>query len=428
VEGSRVERAAPPRRGWFRVLIVAGATVYLVLLSRAALTAWILENPSAGRLQSARRWNASDAATWSAYARSQWRPVDPGSSPEVIAAYRQALARNPFNVNDWNDLASEYLRLSESAKAEAALRAALAAVPQSPRAAWRLANFLLQQGRQEESYPFFRTAASADVSLLDSLLELSWKLLDDPLRIYDDLVPRDSASRVTYLYFLILKKQQLRAAYPVWERIVPIRNEAAVHVGETYVAALAAAGMGDLAEQGWRDLNAGLDPPSPADERIVNGDFERPLRNAGLDWRIETGPGYRVSLDNFEANSGSRSLRVDFDGTTNPEFAAVYQWVPVEPNTEYALMADMKTANLSTSSGAFLWLGTRAAPAGESWEQSTPELVGSTPWTRETLTVQTGPGTRVLSIQLCRHQSTKLNNLLQGTVWLDGVSLRPRAR
>src|SRR6185295_6646898 len=103
-------------------------------------------------------------------------------------------------------------------EAESALRAALIAVPKSPRAAWRLANFLLQQGRQQESYPFFRAAAASDTTLLDPLYELGWKLLENPQRIYDELVPRDNDARVAYVNFLVWNKQQLRAAYPIWEQ------------------------------------------------------------------------------------------------------------------------------------------------------------------------------------------------------------------
>jgi hypothetical protein len=161
-----------------------------------------------------------------------------------------------------------------------------------------------------------------------------------------------------------------------------------------------------------------------AGEQVINGSFEKPLRNAGLDWRIAQGPGYQATLDDFAAQDGGRSLRVQFDGATNPEFGAITQWVPVEPGRDYHFRAFLKTDNLSTSSGMFLSVATVAAPAGEAWERTTEASVGSTPWTEEQLDLHTGPNTRVVLIALRRRQSAKLDNLLRGTVWLDNVSLK----
>jgi len=225
----------------------------------------------------------------------------------------------------------------------------------------------------------------------------------------------------------VWRKGLVKEAYPVWEQILKAGSEAVIKQGESYTEALAAAGFGADAERVWKQTiqDTGGTPPREPGERLTNGDFEAPLRNAGLDWRMAQAPGYKISLDDFQSQSGSRSLRVQFDGTTNPEFYSVQQWVPVEPETDYYFRAFTKTENISTDNGMFLHLSTVGAPPDESWARSTENRVGSNPWTEEHLNLHTGPDTRVILVQLRRSKSAKLNNLLQGTVWLENVSLRP---
>jgi hypothetical protein len=160
---------------------------------------------------------------------------------------------------------------------------------------------------------------------------------------------------------------------------------------------------------------------------MTNGDFEAGLRNGGLDWRLFPDAGFRIAPDSFTAQHGARSLRVTFDGTTNPEFTSVRQWVPVDPNQRYRLTGFLKTENISTGNGLYLSVATQGGPAEEAWERMTENRVGTNPWIREQVDFQTGPHTRVVQVALRRRQSTKLNNQLVGKVWIDNLSLTPVA-
>jgi hypothetical protein len=167
------------------------------------------------------------------------------------------------------------------------------------------------------------------------------------------------------------------------------------------------------------------EPPLPREGGLIkNGGFEKALRNGGLDWRLGDVPGSQIGLDEFVFKSGTRSLRVEFDGTTNVAFFHVQQWVPVEPNRRYRFQASLKTENISTDQGLFLSILPQGPPGG-SGVLSTKGLVGTMAWTQERLDFGTGPGTSVVLIQLRREPSAKLNNLLQGKVWIDDVFLEP---
>lgn len=411
----------------WRIVVVLSFSIYLLLLTRVAITTWVRNHPTQHNLRHAIEWLPEAAVLWNAYARSLWQPLDDSTSPEVIYSYRQALIRNPFDIQSWSDLATEYSRLGDYAHAEAALRTGLVAIPHSPEMAWRLGNILLQRGHPEASYYYFRSAATSDSTLLPSVFELGWKLLGDPQRILERLVPTDPANQREFFYYLVWKKGILTESYFMWQKLLSEPNQMVIKLGENYAEALAGGGLGEEARRVWKqtlDLSGSAGTQSDG-ERITNGDFEAPLHNAGLDWRIVKERGVQISLDNFVARSGSRSLRIMFDGTTNPEFSSVWQWIPVEPGTSYRFRAFLRTENISTDNGIYLSLSTQKAPPAESWERSTANLVGTTPWAQQEIEFHTGLNTRVILVRLRRRRSSKLNHLLQGTVWLDDVSLQP---
>ena len=419
------EPSRPSLASWLWLVLAA---IYLGVVLLTGYGEWLEKNPTPENLARGRRWVPADPVLWRMSGRSQVLSLQPDELRSSARSFEQSLDRDPFDAVAWDDLAAVASHLDNAAAQEHALRAAVIAVPHSPVAAWALANFLLQQGRQQEAFPFFRSAAGDDPGLRVPEFELGWKLLGDPQQILDDLVPEDLESRMKYLYYLGWTKGVVREAYPAWQKISSSRTDEVIELGQSYTEALAAAGFGEEAAQVWAEIwpqDAG-EAPRTGGERVINGSFEKPLRNAGLDWRIMPGPGYQVTLDDFSAKDGGRSLRVQFDGSTNPEFGAVREWVPVEPGRDYHFQAYLKTDNLSSSSGMCLAIATVAAPVSEAWEKTTEGSVGTTPWTEEQLDFRTGPNTHVLLIALRRRQSEKLDNMLRGTAWLDSVSLTAR--
>ncbi|MSO20422.1 MAG: hypothetical protein EXQ56_08145 [Acidobacteria bacterium] len=416
------------KRWGLRVFLALAGLIYLRAVVFSSLGTLALEHPTTDNLRRGIRWDPDNPFLWRYLARTRLLSLDNAELNEGAEAYRQALVRNPLDPLAWEGLAAIESRLGDSQKQEAVLRGWLTALPHSPSAAWALANLLLQQGRAEEAYPYFRSAAADDTSLRTPLFDLSGKLLSDPQRILAEMIPPDLSARIAYCYYLIGKPGMLREVYPVWRTLLPTRTDVVISFGLIYVEALAAAGMGAEAARVWQETLAesieGVHPP--AGERIINGGYEAPLRNAGLDWRLTQASGHQITLDNFAAQSGSRSLRVKFDGKTNPEFSHVQQWIPVEPGRDYRFQAYLKTQDISTDNGLYLSLVSIPALPENSPELLTETLVGTSPWTAQQIDFQTGPNTSMILVRLRRNRSSKLNNLLQGTVWLDDVSLLPK--
>ena len=419
-----------PHKG-IRIIIALTGSAMLACLTSMVVGAYYLEYVPNDQMEPAIAWSPGNAELWRRSARSKVLSLNDEELTAAATQYREALKRNPFAALAWQGLASIETRLGDPKTEEAILRGWIASVPHSPQAAWALANLLLRQGRTDEALPHFQQAAADEESLRFPLFDLAWKLLDDPRRILRDVVPSDARSQYDYFRYLVDRRGNLQDAYSVWRNLqgqLPIAGKfdgTTAALGLTYAEKLAAAGMGEDAAR-VMDEAVPPAPASPGSGNVTSGDFELPLQNGGLDWRMVNSAGYQLALDDFAAASGSRSLRVEFDGTTNPEFAAVQQWVVVEPNRDYRLTASLKTESISTDSGIYLSLTNVADLPARVQEAGTKPLVGSSPWTEYSLDFHSGATTQVMLLQLRRRASSKLNNLLRGTIWLDAVSIHPR--
>lgn len=407
-------------------LLVAAVVAYMAMAATLYLGARLWTDPSEKNFRIALRWNGNDAEVWRSYAR--FVLFDPaGFRPrEAVEAFRQAARRNPFEPHIWDDFATAYEQLQEMDKAEMAMRGELAATPHSPEAAWRLANFLMRRDRSSESLPYLRRAAVSGRSLRPAVFSVAWKITDDAGTVLRDVVPAESEARLDYLNFLIQQKK-LAECYDVWKELRPARSPGAVHMGLYYVESLAHFGMGADAARVWDEILAdtGRASSRPGAELITNGDFEAELLNRGLDWRLSSGSGYRMDLDNFVYQRGSRSLRLSFDGSANANLVGPWQRVPVEANRSYRFRGYLKTDNITSDKGVSFCIQSATPVVEEQFTVCTRNRVGTDPWLLEQLEFRTGPATRMIQVAVHRSSSQKLNNRLRGRAWIDNLSLEP---
>ena len=84
--------------------------------------------------------------------------------------------------------------------------------------------------------------------------------------------------------------------------------------------------------------------------------------------------------------------------------------------------AHLRTDGITTDSGVRFAIFPRGT--GEK-AILTPNLIGTQPWALDETEFTTGPQTRLVEILLRRMPSQKFDNRIQGTVWVDDVSLTP---
>jgi hypothetical protein len=111
---------------------------------------------------------------------------------------------------------------------------------------------------------------------------------------------------------------------------------------------------------------------------------------------------------------------VELTGKENLSYAGVAQRTVV-PEGTYRLRAYAKTDGLSTDRGLVVRIVDAEAPG--QLDVHTEELTGTHDWRLLEKTFTVGRGPRLIEIQVSREPSLKFDNKIQGTLWLDGVTL-----
>jgi hypothetical protein len=182
----------------------------------------------------------------------------------------------------------------------------------------------------------------------------------------------------------------------------------------------------ELARTVWQQgLQAARWPQDSAGASLVfNGGFEHPLLNGGFDWQEQPAPGVTFDLDAGVFRSGSRSLRLRFDGKAgNVDFQHLLQYVPVDPGRRYHFSAYLRAEEITTDTGLHFVLSD--ARTNVILQTVTPDVTGTQRWTLLQSDLTAGPQTHLLAIVLRRVPTWHLDNKFQGTAWVDDVSLTP---
>jgi hypothetical protein len=238
--------------------------------------------------------------------------------------------------------------------------------------------------------------------------------------ILEKLVPKDPTSFRQYLSYLYEAgdKESIQKA---WQRrdgfaYQPDRNET-LRLIEFFIS------RGELNEAYliWKSKlqEEGFDTSSDSN-LITNGGFEREkILGGGFDWKIEKVLGAEISFDPSMGFEGKRSLKIVFSGKENVDFAHIYQFVPLKPNTEYVLKVNMKTQAVSTKSG----LKIEISGVGPAFHKESDSLIGDNEWKELMVTFRTPSQSQGGLVRVRRNRTDKFDRFISGTVWIDHVSL-----
>ena len=352
--------------------------------------------------------------------------ADPARAEEF---YKEAVKLDPRSARYWMDLAANYEDQGDISSAKSAYGNAQAVYPISADVAWRFGNFLMRNGDEGEGLEQIRRAISADSKLAPLAIGLVWSFEPKvPLLLH--LLPHEEGLYLEALDFLASKHQD-DAALQVWNEIILFRQAEPPKISIAFplVDELIASGKAEDTQRVWKEVLAlthwRIASPLGQGSAVWNGGFEEPLANGGLDWHFESVPGDYISIDSAVQHSGNHSLRVDFTGGTNLDFAGVWQFVPVDPSTTYDFRYFMMTHAITTESGMRFEI---LDPGGPSVNLQTSEMTGSNPWTPVSVQVSTGASTHFLQVRLRRFPSRLFDNKLSGTVWVDDVTLTKAAQ
>jgi hypothetical protein len=231
----------------------------------------------------------------------------------------------------------------------------------------------------------------------------------------------DAHSYQMYLRFLISHAKIVEAA-TTWVWVVS-RSYANDKLANEYTSFLIQNGKLEAAADAWVQYAGKRDTNYPECNRIFNGSFESDPTGSQFDWTVEQTPGASIDFDTASAHGGSRSLRVQFDGTQNLKAVDVRQNVYLKPD-RYRFEAYVRAKDISTDEGISFHIANEQAPNRLSF--TTQPILGSSEWTliqHSFIVPKNASG--LTEVRLVRTPSLRFDNLVRGTLWVDEVRIRP---
>lgn len=340
---------------------------------------------------------------------------DSGDYAGAVKGYEEAVTLRPRDYVIWKELGRAREEMGDAEGALEAYRKASALAPNYAQPRWLLGNALLRAGRGDEALAELRAAAERDPSLYPNLVQILWHAGGrDPRRLADDVRPRTPDETLAVIRFLI--------------------HEGAASEGMSLLRK-----SGEPPPEGWRsalltDLLAAGDYAeayevwsggrAAAAGALTDGGFEGELRagEEGFGWRFARDVGgVRLSLDADSPREGSRSLKVEYAGASDPNSAVVSQLMPVEPGERYRLGFSARTKEMVTGGPPFVRV---ASASGETLAASQTLPANRDEWQDFSVEFSAPQGASAVRVELRRRPCATSPCPAFGSVWLDAFESR----
>jgi hypothetical protein len=413
-EGARLPLAA-------RLCVAALAAAGLVWCAWAALAA------GASRMVSDYAVRARVPAA--AYSAAQLTPADPeahyalagtladmGDPAGAERAYTVAETLRPRDYVIHLELGKVRDEQGDAEGALAEFREAARLAPFYAQPRWQLGNALLRAGRREEAVENLRRAADADPALYPNFLQTLWYAGGrDASALAGDARPRTPEETLSVVRFLIRNGAAAEGVRLLRESAAPPPEESKRALLKDLLAA------GDYVDaydiwSGGRGGGRGA---------VADGGFEAEARtdDEGFGWRFaQGGASVRLSLDTDSPRQGARSLRVEFNGASEPSAASVSQLVLVEPGARYRLTFSARTKDLVTGGPPFVQVN--SAAKGEALASSPTLAPGTSDWRDYSVEFNVPSNAEAVLLSLKRQPCTSSPCPAFGSVWLDAFELK----
>jgi tetratricopeptide (TPR) repeat protein len=423
-----------------RIFLALCLLYCMYLAARQGIAAWYFRQASPQAIQSAIKWDPQNPEYYDALATLTHLYAAGGNSAEVVRLSEKATALSPYNAFYWADLGAAYEWSGRNDDALRAFTRAHALFPNSPEINWKLANFYVRTGKILDALRTLKEVLLEDPSKERQVFSLAANATADNQEILREMFPPSAPMLLDYLDFQI-ETNRMDPAAQTWATLLELKSPFDPARALPYLDALIQHEHLDHLTEAWVALSTRFPQEIAARESkpnlITNANFAFAPLNGGFDWRLIPVQGVAVTVDTSTGVDASKSLRINFDGTQNLDYAHVLQYVPVTPNTSYKFSAYMRAQGITTDSGPRFILQDAYDPAtlvdvsSESanpvrFSISTENLTGTSDWSSHQLEFKTTGNTRLLIVKLARPPSHKFDNKLAGTVWLARVSLLPK--
>jgi hypothetical protein len=343
-------------------------------------------------------------------------------SSYAVQELKRALRLNSASAYAWADLGEAETNVKNLAAARYCFQRSLALGPGNPVILFRAANFDFQAGDDAGTLRNLVTILrNPELLSYYEQVFLTYSRMNLPIeRILDQGIPATSIAADAFLRYWI-NSNNLTQAAAVWKWL-PEHAPADDKLAGEYVAFLIRNKSEIEAAETWKAFTASQMPDYRRTNFLYNGEFEQTPKPSPLDWGLDSVRDVRVGRVQSEAHEGDWSLRLLFEGLENVDFHQAVQDVVLEPG-RWQFRAFLKTEQITTDQGVALHLFDTEDPSRLDLNFDT--FTGSHPWTQLERTFEVGPDTKMVRVELMRQASTKFDNKITGSAWLDSVEISP---
>ena len=274
--------------------------------------------------------------------------LKPERMPEAVRLFEEAVRRSPNDYRFWQDLGLVREQSGDAAGGEKALRRAIELAPAYARPRWYLGNLLLRAGRTDEAFAELRRAADANPTVIrPQVFSAAWRIYDRDVVAIESAVGDNAQTRAQLAAYLAAN-DRADDAVRLWTSLSAAQKNEQRKIGEDLLKSLFDKKQYRSAQALARDLGLeSADGPG----QFANGGFENSISAPGVSlfgWQIRPLAQTEVALDASQHHSGSRSLRVVFNGFPKPTYYNIGQIVVVEPLRRYRFEGYVRTQDLKS--------------------------------------------------------------------------------
>src|ERR1041385_2178818 len=243
-----------------------------------------------------------------------------------------AVALRPRDYIFWLGLAqTRELNYDLGGAIDAATQAARLA-PSYSQPHWRLGNLLVRAGRSDEGFTELRLAGKSNPSLWPSIIDLAWHLSSEDA----EYVKRAVQPNTTDGWIELSDYFRARGKFSEAVQTISAADASARSYRRRLLEELISRKSFADAYQLWTSAQVAN---SDKDNPIFDPGFEQgsDLTEPGFGWRAGKSQHVTVAVDSQTSSTGNASLRVDFNGESDPNTLLLSQVVMVQPNSRYTL-------------------------------------------------------------------------------------------
>jgi tetratricopeptide (TPR) repeat protein len=345
----------------------------------------------------------------------------------AIAEYEKAVSLSPYDYRFWMSLGTAQEQAGNPAKAEQALRRAVALAPAYAFPHWYLGNLLLRNGRYDEAFAELRLASEANPELRSQQFNFIWAIYGNDHKGLKKSVGPSAAAQAAFALYLLGQKH-FEEGLGLWNDLSTEDKKANRDTAQSIVSTLNTERRFHDAVGVWNEVNS--DKYRAEVGRIFDSGFEEPLAYGAetvFGWQVKSASNVSIGIDPNKGHNSSRSLRFVFQVRANIDGINAEQLIPVEPGREYDFECYVSTDKLESGSAPLIQIFDPTNGAALASSEMAPG--GTNDWRRINLSFKTGDKTEAVNLKIMR-VSCASDEMpvcpIFGSVWYDDFSIKRR--